>query len=813
MPSAQPRAPRAARAPRASMFMRRLGAIAGWIAALLAGTSVAAVLVGWLMLRASLPTIDGRAALPGLADDVRVERDAAGVPTLIGRDRNDLARALGYLHGQDRFFQMDLMRRAAAGELSALLGPSTLSTDRELRLHRFRHVARAILAHMDGPSRALLDAYVGGVNAGLDSLGSRPFEYWLLGSRPRAWNAEDSILCVYAMFLQLQDYSGHLQRQRGLLRATLPPALWKFLEAQAPEWDAAIDGSVSEAPRLPDVHEVDLRPHKGLPIEPPEQVPDEVDLGSNNWAIAGAHTASGSALVANDMHLEFRVPIIWYRARLRSPDPGGLDLIGVTLPGTPSIVAGGNRRIAWGFTNSYGEFSQVIRLVAAGDDPTIFATAGGTRRLSYVDETIEVKGGAPEHLRIAETPWGPVLGRDWDGRPYALQWTAHDPEAVNFELLQLEHTRSASDAVRAAASFGIPGQNFVVADAAGHIGWTIAGRLPLRGTSAPGIPQLSTDPDVGFRGWLAPENQPRLLDPPSGFLWSANARVVGGDAAQLIGDDGMDRGARARQIENDLRMASQPFTPLASLALQLDDRALFLERWRTLMSEVIDQALEAGDTSQEAARAVLARWSGHAAPYDAAFRLVQAFRSQVQARVFYMLVGAARQRAPEFRFEIPTSFEGPLWRAIEARPQNLLAPEYADWNALLRAALIRSERLPAGCADLASCGLSKVNAVHVRHPLSAALPLLSRFLDMPTVWPPGGTHDMPRIQGPDYGASERFSLEPGHEDAAYFHMPGGESGHPLSPFYRAGFSAWAEGKPTPLLPGRSVHSLILFRRG
>ena len=791
--------------------MKRFTRLGGGIITLLLAAALVCLAAAGLALRASRPTIDGRGELPGLAADVTVERDAAGVPTLTAHDRADLARALGYVHGQDRFFQMDLLRRAAAGELSALLGPSTLPADREFRAHRFRAVARAALERMDAPGRALLDAYVAGVNAGLASLGSRPFEYWLLRSEPQPWTAEDSILCVHAMFLQLQDYQGHLQLQRGLLRATLPPAMWQFLEAAAPEWDAAVDGSVSDAPRIPEAGEFDLRTLKDLPIEPPAEILGQPDFGSNNWAIAGAHTLNGAAILANDMHLDFRVPNIWYRARLRTADADGIDVIGVTLPGTPSIVAGSNRSIAWGFTNSYGEFSKVVRLVPSGGDAAAYATAGGTRRLDYVDETIEVKGAAAEHLKVAETPWGPVVGHDWEGRPYALQWTAHDPEAVNLELLRLEQMHSVAEALRAAPSFGIPGQNFLVADSAGHIGWTIAGRLPLRGRVPPGVPQLSTESEVGYSGWLAPENQPKEIDPPAGILWSANARVVGGDAAKLIGDDGMDRGARALQIATDLRGAQQPFTPLASLAIQLDDRAVFLERWRALASEVIERSRSAGDASQQAAHDVLARWSGHAAPYDPAFRLVHAFRAQVQARVFFMLVAPARQRAGDFRFEIPTSFEGPLWRLLEARPLHLLAADYAGWDALLHNALIASEQLPAGCAELGSCGWGKVNAVRVRHPLSAALPLLSRFLDMPTVWPAGGNHDMPRIQGPDYGASERFSLAPGHEEEAYFHMPGGQSGHPLSPFYRAGFTDWAEGKPTPLLPGPTAHSLRLLR--
>ncbi|HTV96644.1 MAG TPA: penicillin acylase family protein [Steroidobacteraceae bacterium] len=790
----------------ARITMKRLFRIAGIAAGALAALCLLSAVGGWLMLRASLPVLEGRVQLRGIASPVTVERDAAGVPTVRARDRDDAAFGLGYLHGQDRFFQMDLLRRAAAGELSALLGPSLLAADRKLRVHRFRAAAHAAVAALDAPSRRLLDAYVSGVNAGLSSLGARPFEYWLLRSRPKAWSAEDSVLCIHAMFLQLQDSTGHLQLQRGLLRATLPQGVWRFLEAGAPEWDAAIDGSSSTSPEIPDRSEFDLRSLKGLSVYPPVEVENAADTGSNNWAVAGSRTADGSAVLANDMHLGFRVPNIWYRARLI--DAAGLDVIGVTLPGTPSIVAGSNRHIAWGFTNSYGEFERVVRLVPVPGEPGAYATASGPQRLRYLDETIEVKGAAAEHLSIALTAWGPVMGTDWENRPYALNWTAHDPAAVNLKLIALEQARSAAEALRAAGSFGIPGQNLLVADRDGHIGWTIAGRLPLRGDAPPGVPQLSTDPQVGFPGWLAAQAQPQVLDPIGGLLWSANARVVGGAQALLIGDDGMDRGARAAQIRSDLESASKPFTARASLGIALDARADFLARWKTLLSAVIERARAQGDHRQDAARAVLARWSGSAAPDDPAYRLTYQFRREVEARAFYMLIAPARLKAMGFQFEIPPSFEGPLWRLLSLRPAHLLARQYASWDGFLLEALIASEALPPGCVDLSACTWGTVNAVRIAHPLGA-LPMLGDFLDMPVVRIPGGRHDMPRIQGPDYGASERFSVSPGHEEQGYFHMPGGQSGHPLSPFYRAGFSAWAEGRPTPLLPGATAYRLVL----
>ena len=292
-------------------------------------------------------------------------------------------------------------------------------------------------------------------------------------------------------------------------------------------------------------------------------------------------------------------------------------------------------------------------------------------------------------------------------------------------------------------------------------------------------------------------------------MWSANARVIGGPAAAVVGDSGMDRGARAGQIHADLLAAPAPFPPAGSLQVQLDDRALFLARWRALLNDTVARARAAGNHRHDEAQAVLTHWSGHAAPEDAAYRLVRQFRAEVEARTFYMMVAPARKAAPDFAFEIPSAFEGPLWRLVSRRPLHLLAPQYADWDAFLLDALSEAETLPAECASLAACEWRITNTVRITHPLSRALPALASLLDMPAVAVAGGREDMPRVQGPDYGASERFSVSPGRESAGYFHMPGGQSGHPLSPYYRGDFNAWARGFPAPFLPGAALHTLTL----
>ncbi len=785
--------------------MKRALAIA---AVALAGLATLAAAGAWLALRASLPELDGEQAIAGLSAAATLQRDDHGVATLTAGTRADLARALGFAHAQDRFFQMDLQRRAAAGELSELLGPSLVEVDVSLRRHRFRAVAATVAAGLPAEHRDLLAAYADGVNAGLVSLRGRPWEYWLLGQAPRAWRVEDSILCVQAMFLQLQDPTGHGLLQRGLLRESLPAAATAFLFAGTPEWEAAVDGSTRPVVSRPTAEQFNLRAHPEWPASLPDIVRRQRGgLGSNNWAVAGSLTASGAALVANDMHLGLRVPVIWYRARLVQTGAQGFDATGVTLPGTPLVVVGSNGHVAWGFTNSYGEYESVIRLVP-GAQPGQYLTAAGPVSLEYAEEIIHVKGGASRTLKVALTPWGPVMGEDWEGRPYALAWSAQEPAALNLELIRLERARSVADALQAASGFGIPGQNLMLGDAGGHIAWTIGGRIPLR-TGDAGMPQRSDDARVGFEGWATAAQQPRVVDPPEGLLWSANARVVGGESQALLGDGGMDRGARAGQIHADLAAAPRPVTEAASLAVQLDDRARFLERWRDLLLALIGRAPAAQAAAHTPAATVLRQWSDHARPDDAGYRLVVAFRAQVEARVFYMLIAPARQRAPKFDFEIPSAFEGPLWSVVSQRPLHLLAPRYADWDALLLEALQAAEQPGDHCAAVASCPWGRVNEVSIRHPLSGALPWLSRLIDMPVVQVPGGREDMPRVQGPDFGASERFSVSPGHESAGYFHMPGGQSGHPLSPWYRSDFDAWASGRAAPFLPGAPRYTLRL----
>jgi len=793
------------------------------ILAVLAGVLVLVALSGgfWLRgkLKASLPRLDGEQAVEGLSAPVEIERDGLGVPTIRAADRVDAARALGFLHAQDRFFQMDLLRRQAAGELAEVFGPAAAKLDREHRVHRFRNVARQVVNRSAGEDRSVLVAYAQGVNAGLKALGAKPCEYLALRAEPAPWQVEDTILAVHAMFFELNDENGSRESNLGILHDTLPPEMFELLASRGTEWDAPIVGSPFLTPPIPGPEVFDLHERPALPKAAalqlkPVRAEDLPAVGSNNWAVAGTHTADGRALLADDMHLGIRVPNTWYRVVIERPvvrpdgTGGTLRMTGVTLPGTPMVSVGSNGHVAWGFTNSYGDWTDLIVLEMDPKDPEIYRTPEGPKRFAKIAERIRVKGKADETLEVKETIWGPVIDTDHLGRPRVLAWTAHHPEAVNLAIGRLETARTLEEAMDAANHAGIPPQNFVVADKTGRIGWTIMGQIPRRLGFDGRIPTSWADGSNRWAGWLAPEEAPRVVDPPSGRIWTANARVVDGAMLARLGDGGYDLGARARQIRDDL-MKLERATPRDLLAVQLDDRALFLERWRgVLLGALTPKAVAADPRRRELRRLVETTWTGRASVDSAAYRLVRVFRRQLMEQVFTALTGQ-ENRPEEERFGPNPQFEGPLWRIVNERPRHLLDPKLASWDAqLLAAADATLDFFDKQGGELAGHTWGERNTTRIQHPLSQAVPFLGRWLDVPARQLPGD-ENMPRVQGADFGASERLVVSPGREEVGIFHMPGGQSGHPLSPYYRQGHEAWEEGKPTPLLPGPAVHRLRL----
>jgi penicillin amidase len=475
---------------------------------------------------------------------------------------------------------------------------------------------------------------------------------------------------------------------------------------------------------------------------------------------------------------------------------------------------GSNGHVAWGFTNSQGDWADLVVLEPDPRAPEAYLTPEGPRRLERTMETIPVKGGDDETLVVESSIWGPVVDEDHRGRRRALAWVPLLEGGLNAALIRMEDARDLDEALTLAAAVGIPHQNFVCADSAGRIGWTIMGRIPRR-VGFDGLrPTSWADGSRRWDGWLRPEEHPRVVDPPSGRIWTANARVVSGDALATIGFGGYDLGARAHQIRDDL-LALDRASEADMLRVQLDDRAVFLERWRDLLLEALAPEATAEDPRRAEARRYVEAWGGHASVDSVGYRLVRAFRLRVARTALDPLLAPCREADErlDYKGRRPDrglrQWEGPLWALVTERPSHLLDPAFESWEPLLLASLDEVlDELTADGARLADRPWGEHNTVLFRHPLSAAVPALGRWLDIPPEALPGDGN-MPRVQYTFAGASERLAVSPGREESGYFHMPGGQSGHPLSPHYRDGHGAWARGEPTPFLPGPPVHVLTL----
>ncbi len=772
------------------------------------GLVALASFAAWLTLRASLPQLEGSFEVDGLLAAVTIERDAAGIPVITASNRLDLAYATGFVHGQDRFFQMDMIRRQAAGELSEVVGAAAIDVDKRFRLHDFRRRARAVLASATEEERAFLSRYADGVNAGLNSLGSRPFEYFLLGSSPAPWTSEDSLLAVYAMFVQLNDSRATREIRRGRVASILPSEVFDWMYPDGTPWDAPIMGAAREVSPVPGAHVISLR---GVAdIAPPANEVGKAPLnGSNNWAVSGRLSADGRAIVSNDMHLGLSTPNIYYRARLVMTGPDARDVSGVTLPGSPFVIAGSNTFMGWGFTNSYGDYADAV-IVRAGENEGTYRTADGDLEFVHRTDIIEVKDSDPVEVSFRETIWGPVREDvEYPDGEIAVRWIAHDAFAVNLNMIGLETARSVEEALDIANTMGMPPQNFVTGDSGGNIGWTIAGKIPVRVGFDPSMPADFSD-GAGWHGYLAARDYPRVVNPDSGRIWTANARVANGDALLKIGDGGYDLGARAKQIRDGL-FAKETFEPADMLAIQYDDRALFLAPWRDVLLELLTDEVVAADEALPEYRELVADWIPRAAPESAGYRLVRAFRLEVERRLFYALTAEVRaQYGDDTPLRMSNQFEAAVWTLVTERPEHMLPGKYQDWNEFLMAAVQQNldyfrENYEGPLSDRT---WGEANTAKIQHPLSRAVPLLSGFLDMPADQL-NGDSNLPKAQGPSFGASERFSVSPGNEAAGLMHMPTGQSGHPLSDYYADGHADWVEGRASPFLPGEAVHTLTL----
>jgi len=780
----------------------------------------------YLALKGSMPIIQGELKVKGLLSGVTIEKDALGIPTISGSKRSDVAFATGFTHAQDRFFQMDLLRRKAAGELSELFGRAALEADKQLRQHQFRLLAKQAFTSFSDAEKSLIRSYTDGVNAGLSALKARPFEYFLLGEEPRKWQEEDSLLVAYNLFLTLQDPTGELDLIRGTLFKTLPEDVYNFFFENGSPWETALDGSKTKMLAIPPMDSFgylyEQVINESIPYSRAEKtfkwltLSPEIGVGSNQFALSGKLTRDGKALLANDMHLQLSVPNIWYRLAIEYQGDQGerqgtkVKAWGVSIPGIPFIIVGSTEHIAWGFTNSYVDTSDLVEVELDPKDASRYLTPKGTFPVASMLEVIKIRGEAAEELRFDKTIFGPILAQRYFGKPVSLSWVAHDPLAFNMRLMDLETASSVKEAIEKSRGIKTPLLNFLVADADGHIGWTLMGSLPKRRGFNGQVPTSSKATAQRWEGLMDAHEYPSLIDPESGMLFTANNRVVGAPWDKFLGSSGYLNGIRAWQIQNDLSLLKAA-VPEDLLAIQLDDRAYFFDRWAEFLLNLLERSPV--NAQRIALKAAIQNWDGRAHEDSYGFYWVVEFRKKIMSQLLSRLFSPALSAWPEMPLD-KFDFEEPVWLILTQRPDYLMDTHYFSWD---EEWLAKVDELvsPFEPDDIQNARWGEFNRLVMQHPFSLSGKktglkgsLLGDFLNMPNA-PLSGEFHVPRYVKNSVSASQRMVASPGNLGESLFEMPGGQSGHPLSPHYKDQLSAWLNGEPTPFLPGPAASKLKL----
>jgi penicillin G amidase len=759
---------------------------------------------GVVWMRGSLPPLDGGGTVPGLSATATLQRDSLGIAVIRTRSFEDAVRAQGFAHGQDRFFQMDLLRRLMAGELAALVGEAALASDRHYRGYGYRAAARAHLQRLDPRERVLLSAYVEGVNAGLASLTRRPPEYLVVRSQPEPWRPEDSLLAILYFYDGLSvDYRS--ERHRHTLFEALPPELGDFLTPDATRFDAPLlladagdpTGGYRPLP-IPGPEVVDLRGREPGPT-PTIRIFGDRPLGSNAWAVT---SGEGLPVLASDPHLPHGIPNVWYRAELHW-DAG--RVLGAGPPGLPGILVGMSDHLTWGPTAAMVDQTDLVLVEVDPADTLRYRTPEGWEPFRVREELLQVRGGSPESLTVLETRWGPVRYRDHEGRPLALRSPAWDEGGLSLAYLELSRSRTVEEGVQLLADMGGPALALVLADSRGGVGWTVSGVLPRRRGMDGRVPISWSTPGVGWDGVLGDEERPSfLLRGEAGVVFTGNQRFVSLPASRAFGHQWI-LPTRARRIR-DLLQESPPLSPETHHLLQLDTRSLAHEPIREFLLEWIPSDEESPPLAL--VRLAAADWDGTAGAASVEFPILVSVREELRNAVLGPLLSPAAELDPRFVYDWLLADE-PVLRILEERPAHLLAAPYEDWDTFLREVVEQAVAvLDDGPGEAGSLPWGQMNRARITHPFGELSTALGWLLNLPRDPLPGWAGTI-RAQAPDYGQSLRFTGRPGEPERGTFQMPGGQSGHFLSPFYQAGHDAWVRGDPAPLQAGPPVHELRL----
>jgi len=832
------------------MAMRWLKWAAVGLVTVVAGVAVA----GWVWAQRTLPQTEGVMTLAGAPAGLRIERDLHGIPTIHAPTLQAAAYGLGVAHAQDRLWQMETQRRIGAGRVAEAFGPAALETDRFLRALGVRRAAAAQWAALAEEPKALLQAYAAGVNAVIATLKARPPEYLILGLQPEPWDPVDSLAWGIMMAWDLGgNWNTELLRLRLSLQMPvdrinqlLPPypgreplptadyaALFRGLGlGAAPARTAArtaagtAAGTAAAPARAggePESQDVASAWYGLTQTAPPSGIEG---VGSNNWVVAGSHSATGQPLLANDPHLKLSAPALWYLARLVvAADVGGtgeLKAAGATLPGLPVVVLGQTQHIAWGFTNTGPDVQDLYIEEVDPADRGRYRTPDGWARFETVAEVIKVKGAADVPITVRRSRHGPVIsdagtGDDvlgtTGGARYvlALRWTALDTDAESISAgLGYMRARSVADYVAASRAWVAPMQSMVVADrsgSGGRIAMIAPGRVPLRrpDNDLQGlVPAPGWDARYDWVGWVPTDETPREFDPPRGWIATANQRIVGDDYPHYLGDE-WALPYRQQRIEQLLGAKRQH---------SLDDLARIQADERSLAVPVLLPWLQRAESAHPlaaAARQALQGFDGQMAAESAAPLIFWAWQRQLSRGLFADDAGALFDKSLAGRsfndaLEVVLARDDAHWCDDRGTPEAETCAQQAG-AALTRALDDLQARFGS---DVSRWRWGEAHIARSEHRPFSNVGALARFFELRT--PVGGdtyTVNVSRVGlRPDRRTGELFLDEHGPSLRALYDLSDpmqsrvmhstGQSGNPFSPLYRSFVQPWREVAYVPL---------------
>jgi penicillin G amidase len=750
----------------------------------------------YVYLRTSLPQVAGMLLVPGLHHNVTIARDADGVPQIAAVDDDDVAFGLGFVHAQDRLFQMDLMRRLGAGRLAEIFGPQAVPIDREMRILGLYRLAEAEFAHLSAPVQRDLRAYAAGVNAFLATRrGALPPEFLLLRYTPGKWRPADSLVWGKLMDLELAgNYRGELERAR--LARSLSPAELAFLYPRYPKDAPTTLAALS-------------RIYRRLPLDrlyaalPPLTVVGPI-YASNSWVVDGAHSTSGKPLLANDPHLAFGAPGFWYLARLKTPAG---EIAGGTVPGTPFVVIGHNDRIAWGMTTTGSDVEDLFIEKIDPADPGRYLTPDGSAAFATRREIIKVRGAAPVAITLRRTRHGPVIsdalpaGNVKQGYVLALAAPFLAPDDTTADAIwnidRAVNWHAFRDALR---SFIGPQENIVYGDRSGTIGFIAPGRVPIRKRGDAWLPVPGWTGEYDWRGYIPFAQLPQATNPPSGFFVTANNKIVPDSYPYFLSHD-WDRPDRFLRI-TALLAATPRQSPAASARIQADTLSLAATRLVPLMTRITPS-----DSAPRAALALLRAWDFRMDRNKVAPLLFTAWLRAFSHAVFSRQIGPAA-----------ASYWNPRPRVIAAVLQ-----DHRGWCATPPAHATSCDKLLLSTLQQALAGLrrsygpdmarwrwGRAHIAEFRNPVFSRIPILRDWID-PRISTGGGFDTIDRgvttiwdnahPYRQTFGAGLRIITDlASPRDSRMIAAPG-QSGNPLSPHFSDLMRRWRDF--AYLVPGRA----------